>query len=61
MIQSAVAVKRMIVIPPARLQLRELELQDDEFILQLLNEAPFLRFIGDKGRAETCPTRANTS
>jgi len=39
----------MIVIRTARLQLRELELQDDEFILQLLNEAAFLRFIGDKG------------
>ncbi len=39
----------MTVIRTARLQLRELELQDDEFILQLLNEAAFLRFIGDKG------------
>jgi len=37
------------VIRTARLQLRELELRDDEFILQLLNEAAFLRFIGDKG------------
>ena len=39
----------MIVIRSERLQLRELELQDDEFILNLLNEAPFVRFIGDKG------------
>ena len=39
----------MNVIRTARLQLRELELRDDEFILQLLNEAAFLRFIGDKG------------
>ena len=39
----------MTVIRTARLQLREMELQDDEFILQLLNEAAFLRFIGDKG------------
>lgn len=39
----------MNVIRTARLQLRELELQDDEFILQLLNEAAFLRFVGDKG------------
>ena len=31
--------KRMIVIRSERLQLRELELQDDEFILKLLNEA----------------------
>ena len=39
----------MNVIRSPRLQLRELTVQDDEFILQLLNEAPFLRFIGDKG------------
>ena len=39
----------MNVIRTARLQLRELELRDDEFILQLLTEAAFLRFIGDKG------------
>jgi RimJ/RimL family protein N-acetyltransferase len=39
----------MNVIRTARLRLRELELRDDEFILQLLNEAAFLRFIGDKG------------
>lgn len=39
----------MNVIRTARLQLRELELRDDEFILQLLNESAFLRFIGDKG------------
>lgn len=39
----------MNVILTERLQLRELELQDDGFILQLLNEEAFLRFIGDKG------------
>ncbi|HMK86878.1 MAG TPA: GNAT family N-acetyltransferase [Steroidobacteraceae bacterium] len=39
----------MIVIKSQRLELRELDLRDDEFILQLLNEAAFLRFIGDKG------------
>jgi RimJ/RimL family protein N-acetyltransferase len=33
----------------ARLQLRKLALSDDEFILRLLNEPAFLRFIGDKG------------
>lgn len=32
-----------------RLLLRELTLRDDEFILQLLNEEAFVRFIGDKG------------
>jgi RimJ/RimL family protein N-acetyltransferase len=31
------------------LNLRELVSEDDEFILQLLNEPGFLRFIGDKG------------
>jgi RimJ/RimL family protein N-acetyltransferase len=39
----------VIVIRSERLQMRELELHDDEFILRLLNEAPFMRFIGDKG------------
>jgi RimJ/RimL family protein N-acetyltransferase len=39
----------MNVIRSKRLDLRELELRDDEFILRLLNEASFLRFIGDKG------------
>jgi ribosomal-protein-alanine N-acetyltransferase len=31
------------------LELRELELTDDGFILELLNEPGFIRFIGDKG------------
>jgi [ribosomal protein S5]-alanine N-acetyltransferase len=39
----------MNVIQTERLSLRQLELQDAEFILELLNEAQFLRFIGDKG------------
>jgi RimJ/RimL family protein N-acetyltransferase len=39
----------MIIITTARLELRELGLEDNEFILRLLNEAAFLRFIGDKG------------
>jgi RimJ/RimL family protein N-acetyltransferase len=39
----------MNVIECARLSLRELALQDAGFILQLLNEPGFLRFIGDKG------------
>jgi RimJ/RimL family protein N-acetyltransferase len=39
----------MNIIRTERLLLRELDLQDDEFILRLLNEASFLRFIGDKG------------
>ena len=37
------------VLRTARLELRELVLEDDEFILKLLNEDGFLRFIGDKG------------
>jgi RimJ/RimL family protein N-acetyltransferase len=39
----------MIVIRTERLLLRQLEVQDAEFILELLNEAQFLRFLGDKG------------
>jgi hypothetical protein len=37
------------IIQSARLNLRELELHDAQFMLQLLNEAGFLKFIGDKG------------
>src|SRR5271169_4762445 len=37
------------VIRTRRLTLRQLELSDAGFILELLNEAAFLRFIGDKG------------
>lgn len=39
----------MTVIRTERLELRQLELNDAEFILELLNETAFLRFIGDKG------------
>lgn len=39
----------MSVIESARLNLREMVLDDAWFILQLLNEPGFLRFIGDKG------------
>ncbi len=37
------------ILRSERLELRELELEDDEFILKLLNDDGFLRFIGDKG------------
>jgi [ribosomal protein S5]-alanine N-acetyltransferase len=37
------------VIQTERLMLRQLEFNDADFILELLNEAAFLRFIGDKG------------
>lgn len=43
------AVVCMNVIQTDRLALRQLRLHDAEFILELLNEATFLRFIGDKG------------
>lgn len=43
------AVIYVIVIQTERLVLRRLELSDAGFILELLNEAAFLRFIGDKG------------
>jgi ribosomal-protein-alanine N-acetyltransferase len=39
----------MNVIQTARLNLRELGFGDAEFILELLNEAGFIRYIGDKG------------
>jgi [ribosomal protein S5]-alanine N-acetyltransferase len=37
------------VIRTSRLDLRELNFGDAEFILELLNETAFIRFIGDKG------------
>jgi RimJ/RimL family protein N-acetyltransferase len=39
----------MNVIECPRLGLRRIELEDDHFLLRLLNEPGFLRFIGDKG------------
>ncbi len=39
----------MIILQTERLKLRELNANDAEFILRLLNESSFLRFIGDKG------------
>jgi [ribosomal protein S5]-alanine N-acetyltransferase len=38
-----------MILCSARLELREFELGDDEFVLRLLNDPAFLRFIGDKG------------
>jgi RimJ/RimL family protein N-acetyltransferase len=37
------------VIQTQRLVLRQLDLNDADFILELLNEAAFLQYIGDKG------------
>ena len=39
----------MIVLETERLILRHLSLEDAEFILDLLNQPSFLRYIGDKG------------
>jgi RimJ/RimL family protein N-acetyltransferase len=39
----------MIVLETQRLILRKLSIDDAEFILRLLNEPSFLRYIGDKG------------
>jgi RimJ/RimL family protein N-acetyltransferase len=39
----------MSVIQTPRVNLRELDFGDDAFILELLNEAGFMRYIGDKG------------
>jgi RimJ/RimL family protein N-acetyltransferase len=40
---------KQIVLETSRLILRELSEDDAEFILRLLNEPSFLRFVGDKG------------
>ena len=39
----------MIILETSRLVLRQLSLDDAEFILALLNEPSFIRYIGDKG------------
>jgi RimJ/RimL family protein N-acetyltransferase len=39
----------VVVLESARLQLRQLTFDDAPFILELLNEPGWLRFIGDKG------------
>jgi RimJ/RimL family protein N-acetyltransferase len=49
------------VIQTERLVLRQLALHDAEFILELLNEASFLRFIGDKGVRTPADARAYIS
>ena len=38
-----------MVLETARLILRRLSIDDAEFVLELLNEPSFLRYIGDKG------------
>jgi RimJ/RimL family protein N-acetyltransferase len=39
----------VIVLETERLSLRRMSLDDAEFIIELLNDPAFLRFIGDKG------------
>ncbi len=39
----------MVVVQTARLNLREMHEDDAEFIIELLNDEAFLRYIGDKG------------
>jgi RimJ/RimL family protein N-acetyltransferase len=39
----------MVILRTERLELRELSLADDAFIMELLNEPGFMRHIGDKG------------
>lgn len=48
-IQPPNLVQARYVTRSARVDLRELNLDDAEFILELLNEPGFIRFIGDKG------------
>ena len=47
----------MIIIRTRRLVLREQESSDADFILELLNESSFMRFIGDKGVRTTADAR----
>jgi RimJ/RimL family protein N-acetyltransferase len=47
----------MRLIQTDRLGLRELNLDDAGFILELLNEAGFIRFIGDKGVRDLASAR----
>jgi RimJ/RimL family protein N-acetyltransferase len=50
--------RRSAVIRSERLELREFDLGDDEFVLRLLNDPAFLRFIGDKGVRTLADARA---
>ena len=47
----------MNVLQTERLSLRRMSLDDAEFIVELLNDAAFLRFIGDKGVRTTDDAR----
>jgi RimJ/RimL family protein N-acetyltransferase len=46
------------VMETARLTLREIELEDAPFIFELMNEPPWIRFIGDRGIRTVADARA---
>lgn len=46
---EAVVARGRIVLETSRLRLRELQLVDAPFVLRLLNDPSFLRYIGDRG------------
>jgi [ribosomal protein S5]-alanine N-acetyltransferase len=56
--ETAPAGSGPLVIRSERLEMREFELGDDEFVLRLLNDPAFLRFIGDKGVRTLADARA---
>jgi RimJ/RimL family protein N-acetyltransferase len=47
-----------VVMETERLRLREIELEDAPFIHELMNEAPWIRFIGDRGIRTVADARA---
>jgi ribosomal-protein-alanine N-acetyltransferase len=56
--ESGHAGSGLLVIRSERLELREFDLGDEEFVLRLLNDPSFLRFIGDKGVRTLADARA---
>jgi RimJ/RimL family protein N-acetyltransferase len=48
-IQELTERNRLVVLETARLILRRLSTDDADFMLELLNQSSFLRYIGDKG------------
>jgi RimJ/RimL family protein N-acetyltransferase len=48
----------MLILETDRLRLRELSLEDAPFILELVNEPSWLRFIGDRGVRDLDTARA---
>ena len=50
----------MTILETERLSLRRLTVEDAGFIVELLNDSSFLRFVGDKG-VRTSEDAASTS